>query len=84
MIGERLIDECLKRGGAVKALAVEYRRATTKRARDRAESKLRRSLPTDLALKLYFSDMGRRGGSKTSERKASAARLNGARGGRPA
>lgn len=83
MLGKRFIAACESRGGALAKLAISYRRADGDVARARVEKRLRAVVPADLAVLLYMSDIGRRGGSKTSARKAETSKANGARGGRP-
>ena len=84
MLGDGILNACKDRRGVVGTLARGYLNAGGARARARYERQLRERMPEDLVVKLYLSDIGRRGGSQTSASKAEAARQNGSRGGRPA
>jgi len=82
MIGQKIIDECIERGGKLKRLASRYQKKEEPE-RDATEVALRAALPPDLAVRVRLADAGRTGGQKRSKKKANASARNGRLGGRP-
>ncbi|HKP10626.1 MAG TPA: hypothetical protein VJZ91_00900 [Blastocatellia bacterium] len=82
MIGQKIIEACIERGGKLKRLAIRYQHADGSDQSD-AEAALRSALPPDLGLRVRLADAGRRGGQHRSQGKAEASARNGRLGGRP-
>lgn len=82
MIGQKIIDECIERGGKLRRLASRYLKEEEP-DRDATEATLRAALPPDLAVRVRLADAGRMGGQTRSQGKAAAAARNGRLGGRP-